>query len=170
MALAETRESAASCRSRHVSAPPRDMQEPTAALPYHPKPEPLDILKSPIPWRTTQPIPTWGRGTRSICRYDFLLRRPKAGLFECTWPKGDPPTIPVLHNAEVFTGTEYSVAALMPYEGLDAGRIGAGAGPPRPLRRHETQPVERDSSARPLCPSAGIRGTEVVFPASQRDA
>ena len=42
----------------------------------------------------------------------------EAGLFECTWPKSDPPAIPVLHNTEVFTGTEYSVAALMLNEGL----------------------------------------------------
>jgi uncharacterized protein (DUF608 family) len=42
----------------------------------------------------------------------------EAGLFECTWPHGDPPSIPVLHNAEVFTGTEYQVAALMLAEGL----------------------------------------------------
>ena len=42
----------------------------------------------------------------------------EAGLFECTWPKGNPPAIPVLHNAMVFTGTEYSVAALMLQEGL----------------------------------------------------
>lgn len=42
----------------------------------------------------------------------------EAGLFECTWPHGDPPAIPVLHNAMVFTGTEYQVAALMLQEGL----------------------------------------------------
>ena len=40
------------------------------------------------------------------------------GLFECTWPHGNPPAIPVLHNAEVFTGTEYQVASLMLQEGL----------------------------------------------------
>lgn len=42
----------------------------------------------------------------------------EGGLFECTWPKGDPPAIPILHNAEVWTGTEYSVAALMLHEGM----------------------------------------------------
>lgn len=42
----------------------------------------------------------------------------EAGLFECTWPHGNPPGAPVLHNAMVFTGTEYQVAALMLQEGL----------------------------------------------------
>ena len=40
------------------------------------------------------------------------------GLFECTWPHGNPPANPLLHNAEVFTGTEYQVAGLMLQEGL----------------------------------------------------
>lgn len=49
----------------------------------------------------------------------FALSK-EAGLFECTWPRGKPTTIPVLHNTEVFTGTEYQVASLMLQEGLIA--------------------------------------------------
>jgi hypothetical protein len=42
----------------------------------------------------------------------------EAALFECTWPHGQPPAMPILHNAEVFTGTEYQVASLMLQQGL----------------------------------------------------
>ena len=35
--------------------------------------------------------------------------------------------MPVVHNTEVFTGTEYSVAALMLHEGLIQEGFGAGA-------------------------------------------
>lgn len=42
----------------------------------------------------------------------------EAGLFECIWPRGNASLAPVLHNAEVFTGTKYQVAALMLHEGM----------------------------------------------------
>ncbi|HCS49386.1 MAG TPA: hypothetical protein DIW61_14485 [Candidatus Aminicenantes bacterium] len=38
------------------------------------------------------------------------------GLVNCSWPKGDEPTIPFVYAYEVWTGTEYQVASHLIYE------------------------------------------------------
>ena len=40
------------------------------------------------------------------------------GLLMCSWPKGNKPKIPFGFSSEVWTGTEYQVAAHLIYEGL----------------------------------------------------
>jgi non-lysosomal glucosylceramidase len=42
----------------------------------------------------------------------------EAGLFICTWPKGERPNEPVRYRDEVWTGIEYQVAGHMIWEGL----------------------------------------------------
>jgi uncharacterized protein (DUF608 family) len=42
----------------------------------------------------------------------------EAGLLVCTWPKGGRPRLPLIYADEVWTGTEYQVAAHLVYEGL----------------------------------------------------
>ena len=43
-----------------------------------------------------------------------------SGLLVCTWPRGGRPAVPVRYADEVWSGTEYQVAAHCLYEGLDA--------------------------------------------------
>ncbi|MBX3030411.1 MAG: hypothetical protein KF809_09645 [Chloroflexi bacterium] len=43
----------------------------------------------------------------------------ESGLLLCTWPDGDRPTMPVRYADEVWTGIEYTVAALCLFEGLE---------------------------------------------------
>ncbi len=45
----------------------------------------------------------------------FALGNEK-GLVNCSWPKGDEPTIPFTYAYEVWTGTEYQVASHLIYE------------------------------------------------------
>jgi hypothetical protein len=42
----------------------------------------------------------------------------EAGLFICTWPKGERPNEPVRYRDEVWTGIEYQVAGHMIWEGM----------------------------------------------------
>jgi len=42
----------------------------------------------------------------------------EAGLLLCTWPKGDPERFPFPYSEEVWTGFEYSTAALLAYRGM----------------------------------------------------
>jgi hypothetical protein len=42
----------------------------------------------------------------------------EAGLFICTWPKGQRPNQPVRYRDEVWTGIEYQVAGHMVWEGM----------------------------------------------------
>lgn len=42
----------------------------------------------------------------------------EAGLFICTWPKGERPNEPVRYRDEVWTGIEYQVAGHMVWEGM----------------------------------------------------
>ncbi|ACZ43361.1 protein of unknown function DUF608 [Thermobaculum terrenum ATCC BAA-798] len=51
------------------------------------------------------------------CQRTFALND-EAGLLMCTWPRGGQPTFPFPYSDEVFTGSEYQVAAHMIYEGL----------------------------------------------------
>jgi hypothetical protein len=48
----------------------------------------------------------------------WFARLGDAGLFVCTWPKGGRMPEPVLYRDEVWTGTEYQVAAHLLHEGL----------------------------------------------------
>jgi non-lysosomal glucosylceramidase len=48
----------------------------------------------------------------------WFARPGEAGLFVCTWPKGDRMREPVLYRDEVWTGGEYQVAAHLLYEGM----------------------------------------------------
>jgi non-lysosomal glucosylceramidase len=47
-----------------------------------------------------------------------FAREPEAGLIMCTWPKGGRPKEPMFYCDEVWSGTEYQVAAHMIYEGM----------------------------------------------------
>jgi uncharacterized protein (DUF608 family) len=40
------------------------------------------------------------------------------GLFLCTWPRGDKPTLPFVYSDEVWTGIEYQVASHLIEEGM----------------------------------------------------
>ena len=42
----------------------------------------------------------------------------EAGLLLCTWPKGNPEKFPFPYSDEVWTGFEYSTAALLAYRGM----------------------------------------------------
>lgn len=68
---------------------------------------------------------------RSIFRYNFrtdfadydsvartYVLPDEEGLLMCSWPKGGKPKIPFGFSSEVWTGTEYQVAAHLIYEGL----------------------------------------------------
>jgi uncharacterized protein (DUF608 family) len=44
----------------------------------------------------------------------------EGGLLLCSWPRGGRPAIPFVYSDEVWTGTEYQVAAQLVYEGLVA--------------------------------------------------
>jgi non-lysosomal glucosylceramidase len=48
----------------------------------------------------------------------WFARPGEAGLFVCTWPKGDRMREPVLYRDEVWTGGEYQVAGHLLYEGM----------------------------------------------------
>jgi hypothetical protein len=48
----------------------------------------------------------------------WFARPGEAGLFVCTWPRGDRMKEPVLYRDEVWTGGEYQVAAHLLYEGM----------------------------------------------------
>jgi uncharacterized protein (DUF608 family) len=48
----------------------------------------------------------------------WFARPKEAGLFVCTWPRGDRMNEPVLYRDEVWTGSEYQVAAHLLYEGM----------------------------------------------------
>ncbi|MEA3367268.1 MAG: GH116 family glycosyl hydrolase, partial [Planctomycetota bacterium] len=48
----------------------------------------------------------------------WFARAGDAGLFTCTWPKGNRPKEPVRYRDEVWTGIEYQVAGHMLWEGL----------------------------------------------------
>ncbi|HEV3259845.1 MAG TPA: GH116 family glycosyl hydrolase [Gemmataceae bacterium] len=48
----------------------------------------------------------------------WFARPGDAGLFVCTWPKGHRFKEPVLYRDEVWTGSEYQVAAHLLYEGM----------------------------------------------------
>ena len=71
------------------------------------------------------------RTLKSIYRYNFRqeLRdvenvqriyavNGESGLVLCTWPKGGKPVLPMVHAEEVWTGTEYQVAASLIRTGL----------------------------------------------------
>ena len=62
--------------------------------------------------------PDVGPRHRDYPRIRLLALPGEAGLFVATWPHGGEPPNPIYHNAEVFTGTEYQVAAHMLSEGL----------------------------------------------------
>ena len=42
----------------------------------------------------------------------------EGGLLLCTWPKGNPPSLPFPYSNEVFTGIEYQVASHLMMEGM----------------------------------------------------
>jgi uncharacterized protein (DUF608 family) len=48
----------------------------------------------------------------------WFARPGEAGLFICTWPRGDRMKEPVLYRDEVWTGTEYEVAACLLHGGM----------------------------------------------------
>jgi len=48
----------------------------------------------------------------------WFARPGEAGLFTCTWPKGERMQEPVLYRDEIWTGIEYQVAAHLIYEGM----------------------------------------------------
>jgi non-lysosomal glucosylceramidase len=71
------------------------------------------------------------KALQSIYKYNFrrnfkgFVQQPRVfasendrGLLMCTWPKGGRPKEPMYYCDEVWTGTEYQVAAHMLYEGL----------------------------------------------------
>jgi len=46
----------------------------------------------------------------------------EAGLVNCTWPKGDRPTLPLMYADEVWAGVEYEVASQL----ISVGRVEEG--------------------------------------------
>jgi uncharacterized protein (DUF608 family) len=54
----------------------------------------------------------------SVAPQRWFITPGQAGLFTCTWPKGERPNRPTLYDSEVWTGIEYQVAGHMAYEGM----------------------------------------------------
>ena len=50
------------------------------------------------------------------CQRTYVLNQ-EAGLLMCSWPQGHQPRYPFVYSDEVWTGTEYQVAAHLIYEG-----------------------------------------------------